>query len=102
MGKGDTRRRSQVPEEKVQSNWDRIFNKREEKMSRTKTENKSVWGKLRTAMSDLDNSIPDHVFDNEDEGQELADNISAVWDKIADLESYYAQYHLVKKDNKEE
>ena len=35
-------------------------------MSRTKTENKSVWGKLRTAMSDLDNSIPDHVFDDED------------------------------------
>jgi hypothetical protein len=32
MGKGDTRRKSQVPEEKVQSNWDRIFNKREEKM----------------------------------------------------------------------
>ena len=61
-------------------------------MSRTKTENKSVLGKLRTAMSDLDNSIPDHVFDDED-GQELADNISAVWDKIADLESYYAQYH---------
>ena len=68
-------------------------------MSRTKTENKSVLGKLRTAMSDLDNSIPDHVFDDED-GQELADNISAVWDKIADLESYYAQYHLVKKDNR--
>ena len=68
-------------------------------MSRTKTENKSVWGKLRTAMSDLDNSIPDHVFDDED-GQELADNISAVLDKIADLESYYAQYHLVKKDNR--
>ena len=68
-------------------------------MSRTKTENKSVWGKLRTAMSDLDNSIPDHVFDDEDV-QELADNISAVWDKIADLESYYAQYHLVKKDNR--
>ena len=34
MGKGDTRRKSQVPEEKVQSNWDRIFNKREEKMSK--------------------------------------------------------------------
>tara|TARA_R100001463_G_scaffold80596_1_gene135081 strand:- start:134 stop:436 length:303 start_codon:yes stop_codon:yes gene_type:complete len=28
MGKGDTRRKPQVPEEKVQSNWDRIFNKR--------------------------------------------------------------------------
>ena len=32
MGKGDTRRKSQVPEEKVQSNWDRIFKKREEKV----------------------------------------------------------------------
>jgi len=32
MGKGDTRRRSQVPEEQVKSNWDTIFNKREEKM----------------------------------------------------------------------
>ena len=70
-------------------------------MSRMKTENKSAWGKLRTAMSDLDNSIPDHVFDNEDEGQEIADCISEVWDKIADLESYYAQYHMVKKDNEE-
>jgi hypothetical protein len=34
MGKGDTRRKSQVPEEQVKSNWDRIFNKREEKMSK--------------------------------------------------------------------
>ena len=101
MGKGDTRRKSQVPEEKVQSNWDRIFNKREEKMSRTKTENKSVWGKLKTAMSDLDNSIPDHVFDDEDEGQELADAIDNVWDAINNTERHYAQYHLVKKDNKE-
>ena len=70
-------------------------------MSSTKTENQSVWGKLRTAMSDLDNSIPDHVFDDED-GQELADSISAVWDSITDIERYYGQYHLVKKDNKEE
>ena len=100
MGKGDTYRK--VDKKKFDENFDRIFNKREEKMSRTKTENKSVWGKLKTAMSDLDNSIPDHVFDNEDEGQELADNINAVWDRIADLQSYYAQYHLVKKDNKEE
>ena len=100
MGKGDTYRK--VDKKKFDENFERIFNKREEKMSRTKTENKSVWGKLKTAMSDLDNSIPDHVFDNEDEGQELADNINAVWDRIADLQSYYAQYHLVKKDNKEE
>jgi hypothetical protein len=28
MGKGDTRRKSQVPEEQVKSNWERIFNKR--------------------------------------------------------------------------
>tara|TARA_A100001201_G_scaffold142440_2_gene140661 strand:+ start:950 stop:1279 length:330 start_codon:yes stop_codon:yes gene_type:complete len=34
MGKGDTRRKSQVPEEEVQINWDRIFNKREGKMSK--------------------------------------------------------------------
>ena len=36
MGKGDTRRRSQVPEEQVKSNWDTIFNKREEKMAKLK------------------------------------------------------------------
>jgi hypothetical protein len=70
-------------------------------MSRTKTENKSVWGKLRTAMSDLDNSIPDHVFDDEDEGQELADAIDNVWDAMSELQRFYAQYHMVKKDNKE-
>jgi hypothetical protein len=61
-------------------------------------ENKTAWGKLRNTMSNLDNSIPDHVFDDED-GQELADSISAVWDAIADLEGHYAKYHLVKKDS---
>mgnify|MGYP003109720738 CR=1 FL=1 len=34
MGKGDTRRKSQIPEEQVQSNWDTIFNKRGNKMSK--------------------------------------------------------------------
>jgi hypothetical protein len=62
--------------------------------------NKSVWGKLRTAMSNLDNSIPDHVFDDE-EGQDLADWISEVWDAINETERHYAQYHMVKKDNEE-
>jgi len=62
--------------------------------------NKSVWGKLRTAMSNLDNSIPDHVFDDE-EGQDLADWISEVWDSINETERHYAQYHMVKKDNEE-
>ena len=69
-------------------------------MSRMKTENKSVWRKLRTAMSNLDNSIPDHVFDDED-GQDLADWISEVWDAINETERHYAQYHMVKKDNEE-
>ena len=60
--------------------------------------NKSVWTKLKTAMSNLDNSIPDHVFDDED-GQDLADWISEVWDAINNAERHYAQYHLVKKDS---
>jgi hypothetical protein len=51
-------------------------------------------------MSNLDNSIPDHVFDDE-EGQDLADWINEVWDAINDLERHYAQYHMVKKDNEE-
>ena len=59
--------------------------------------NKSVWTKLKTAMSNLDNSIPDHVFDDE-EGQDLADWISEVWDAINETERHYSQYHLVKKD----
>lgn len=63
--------------------------------------NKSVWGKLRTAMSNLDNSIPDYVFYDEDEGHELADWISEVWDAINETERHYAQYHMVKKDNEE-
>lgn len=62
--------------------------------------NKSVWGKLRTAMNNLDNSIPDHVFDNED-GQYLAEWINEVWDAINETERHYAQYHMVKKDNEE-
>ena len=99
MGKGSKQRPTNI--KNFSEGYDRIFNKREDKMSRTKTENKSVWGKLRTAMSDLDNSIPDHVFDNEDEGQELADCISEVWDAINNTERHYSQYHLVKKDNKE-
>ena len=62
------------------------------------TENKTAWSKLRNTMSNLDNSIPDTFFDNED-GQEIADSISAVWDAIAELERHYAKYHLVKKDS---
>ena len=61
--------------------------------------NKAVWTKLKTAMSNLDNSIPDHVFDDEDEGQDLADWISEVWDAINETERHYAKYHLVKKES---
>jgi len=49
-------------------------------------------------MSNLDNSIPDHVFDDE-EGQDLADWINEVWDAINETERHYSQYHLVKKDS---
>ena len=63
-----------------------------------KVNNKSVWTKLKTAMSNLDNSIPDHVFDDE-EGQDLADWINELWDAIHATERHYAQYHLVKKDS---
>jgi|DEB0MinimDraft_4_1074332.scaffolds.fasta_scaffold248266_1 hypothetical protein len=60
--------------------------------------NRAVWVKLKTAMSNLDNSIPDHVFDDE-EGQDLADWINEVWDAINETERHYSQYHLVKKDS---
>jgi len=49
------------------------------------TEDKKAWEKLRTAMSNLDSLIPDYVFDDED-GEELANSISDVWDAINDLQ----------------
>jgi len=58
---------------------------------------KIPWGKLKNAMGKLDSLIPDYVFDDED-GEELADSISDVWDAIANLQKHYAKYHLVKKD----
>ena len=40
---------------------------------------------LRKAMSKLDYAIPDYVFDS-DEGSEIAQCISDVWDEIAKVE----------------
>jgi len=58
-----------------------------------------AWIKLRNAMSKLDYMIPEDAFQDEDEGQELADSVSAVWDAIAELQRYYGQFHMVKKDS---
>ena len=40
---------------------------------------------LRKAMSKLDCAIPDYVFDD-DEGSEISQCISDVWDEIAKVE----------------
>ena len=47
-----------------------------------------AWAELITAMTKLDNSIPDYVFDDED-GQELADSISDLWGAIEGLQKHY-------------
>ena len=61
---------------------------------------KTEWAKLRTAMTNLDNSIPDHVFNDIEDPQELADSISDLWDAIADLQKCYGiiDIHMAKKD----
>ena len=50
--------------------------------------NMKAWAELITAMTKLDNSIPDYVFDD-DYGEELADSISAIWDAIDGLQKHY-------------
>ena len=52
------------------------------------------WTKLQKAMQTLDNSIPDYVFDDED-GEELAENISDVYDAISELRANYSRYDLI-------
>lgn len=47
-----------------------------------------AWAELMTAMKNLDNSIPDYVFDDDD-GEELADSISDVWGAIEGLQTHY-------------
>tara|TARA_R110000744_G_scaffold114160_1_gene213584 strand:- start:536 stop:730 length:195 start_codon:yes stop_codon:yes gene_type:complete len=54
------------------------------------------WTKLKKAMVTLDNSIPDYVFDDED-GEELAENISDVYDAISELRANYSKFNLVDK-----
>lgn len=54
------------------------------------------WTKLQKAMQTLDNSIPDYVFDDED-GEELAESISDVYDAIAELRANYSKFNLVDK-----
>jgi|TARA_R110002167_G_scaffold100213_8_gene261802 hypothetical protein len=54
------------------------------------------WTKLQKAMQTLDNSIPDYVFDDED-GEELAENISDVYDAISELRANYSKFNLVDK-----
>tara|TARA_R100001530_G_scaffold116279_1_gene83310 strand:+ start:609 stop:872 length:264 start_codon:yes stop_codon:yes gene_type:complete len=46
---------------------------------------------LRKAMSKLDSAIPDYVFDD-DEGSELSQCISDVWDEIAKVERDISSY----------
>lgn len=55
-----------------------------------------AWAELITAMTKLDNSIPDHVFNDGagdyfriDDPQELADNISGLWNAISHLQKHY-------------
>ena len=50
--------------------------------------NMKAWAELMTAMKNLDNSIPDYVFDD-DNGEELADSISDVWGAIEGLQTHY-------------
>ena len=46
-----------------------------------KLEIKRAFEDLKKAMGELDNSIPDYVFDDDD-GPSLAEKINKVWDKI--------------------
>ena len=50
-------------------------------------------------MSKLDYMIPEDAFQDEEDGQELADSVSGVWDAILELQRYYGQFHMVKKDS---
>lgn len=82
MGKGDTRRKSLVPEEKVKSNWDRIFNKRGNKMedeSRTYDE----------VVNDLGGMSVDEFLDKcEEHGiKDIVQNVDNAIDEIAQMES---------------
>jgi len=82
MGKGDTRRKSQVPEEQVKSNWDRIFNKRGSKMedeSRTYDE----------VVNDLGGMSVDEFLDKcEEHGiKDIVQNVDNAIDEIAQIES---------------
>ena len=47
-----------------------------------------AWAELITAMTKLDNSIPDYVFAVKG-SQELADSISDLWEAIEGLQKHY-------------
>ena len=42
---------------------------------------KTAFEQLKKAMQDLDSSIPDYIFEDDD-GPSLANKINEVWDKI--------------------
>ena len=56
--------------------------------------NKPIHTPLRKAFSDLDNSLPDSVFDY-DVSQ---DTVDAVWKEIDKVEKLIAKNKVVKKD----
>ena len=60
------------------------------------SEEEKTMSPLRQAMGKLDHAIPDYIFDDED-GEELANIISQVWDAIENIESEYVQ--MVLREN---
>jgi len=70
----------------------------EVKMS-VNSESIHAWIKLRNAISKLDYMIPEDAFQDKDEGRELADSVSNVWDALYELQRYYGQFHMVRKDS---